>query len=330
MSPTHALSWDAAWHPIRIVADGRVEPFAVKNAPAAEGVGRCQARSPKRPPNIGERNVKLATIRRDGGRSAARIDGDHAVEIEGVRGLRALLAQPDWRQRAESASGPSHALDTLDYAPLVPAPDKIVCVGLNYRNHILETGRDVPDFPTLFAKFRSALIGAHDDIALSEAVHQLDWEAELAVVIGTAARNVSATEAGAAIAGFSVLNDVTARDWQSRTLQWLQGKTFEHSTPLGPWMVTADEADGLAGEITCEVNGETMQKSDISELVFGPADLVSYISTIVTLVPGDVIATGTPGGVGSARKPPRFLADGDVVTTRIEGIGECRNTVRPA
>lgn len=274
--------------------------------------------------------MKLATIRRGGGRIAVRIDDERAVEIEGVPGLRGLLRAPDWRQRASSASGPSHALDSLDFAPLVPAPDKIVCVGLNYRNHILEMGRELPEFPTLFAKFRSALIGASDNIELVPAVGQLDWEAELAVIIGSRVRNVSEADAGAAIAGFSVLNDVTARDWQNRTLQWLQGKSFEHSTPLGPWMVTSDEFDGRAGEITCDVNGENMQKADIGDLVFGPRALVSYVSTVVTLLPGDVIATGTPGGVGSARRPPRFLRDSDVVTTRIAGIGECRNVVRSA
>jgi acylpyruvate hydrolase len=272
--------------------------------------------------------VKLATIRHGGTTKAVRIEGDHAVEVPGAADVGGLLATPDWRDVAESASGASHDLGGLDYEVLVPRPDKIVCVGLNYRNHILEMRRELPEYPTLFAKYRSALIGAHDDIALPGTTQQLDWEAELAIVIGAPARHVSAADAPRAIAGYSVLNDVTARDWQSRTLQWLQGKTFEGSTPLGPWMVTSDEADGLGGEISCAVNGQNMQRSDISELVFGPAALVSYISSIVTLLPGDVIASGTPGGVGSARKPPVFLADGDVVTTAIEGIGECRNVCR--
>ena len=119
---------------------------------------------------------------------------------------------------------------------------------------------------------------------------------------------------------------MTARDWQNRTLQWLQGKTFEHSTPVGPSLVTTDEFDGKAGAISCVVNGETVQDSDVSDLVFGPIALVSYISTIVTLLPGDIIATGTPGGIGAARTPPRFLAPGDAVVTRIEGLGELQNT----
>lgn len=274
--------------------------------------------------------MKLATIRNGTTTAAVRIDDDHAVEVSGAADLGELLAQPDWREIAGSASGASYELAGLDYATLVPKPDKIVCVGLNYRNHILEMGRELPEYPTLFAKYRSALIGAHDDIALAGVVTQLDWEAELAVIIGAPVRHVSEADAVSAIAGYSVLNDVTARDWQNRTLQWLQGKTFEGSTPLGPWMVTSDEFDGLGGEITCEVNGETMQKSDIGDLVFGPAALVAYVSSIVTLLPGDVIASGTPGGVGAAKQPPRFLADGDVVTTRIQGIGECRNVCRQA
>jgi acylpyruvate hydrolase len=274
--------------------------------------------------------VKLATIRHGGTTAAVRIDDGRAVEISGVATLGELLARPDWRNVAESASGADHDLANLDYDVLVPRPDKIVCVGLNYRSHILEMGREPPEYPTLFAKYRSALIGAHDDIAMPAPSTQVDWEAELAVVIGAPARNVSVAEAPGAIAGYSVLNDVTARDFQSRTLQWLQGKTFEGSTPVGPWLVTSDEADGHSGEISCEVNGETMQKSDVSDLVFGPAELVSYISSILTLLPGDLIASGTPGGVGSGMKPPRYLNDGDVVTTRIQGIGECRNVCRRA
>ncbi len=272
--------------------------------------------------------MKLATIRLEGRTSAVRDDEERAVEIGDAPELGALLTQADWRARADAASGPSHDRSSLDFAPLVPRPDKIVCVGLNYRNHILETGRELPQFPTLFAKFPSALVGAHDDIVLSEGVAEFDWEAELAIVIGRPVRNVAEDEAVSAIAGYSVLNDVTARDWQRRTLQWLQGKTFERSTPLGPWLVTADEMDGTSGAIGCSVNGQRMQDADVSELVFGPAALVSYISRVVTLRPGDVIATGTPGGVGAARTPPVFLDDGDVVTTTIEGVGECANTCR--
>jgi len=272
--------------------------------------------------------MRLATIRDGATTTAVRIDGAEAVEV-GAADVGELLADPGWARRAAAADGRRHRVDALDYAPLVPRPGKIVCVGLNYRNHILEMGRELPDHPTLFAKYASSLVGAHDEIVLPRVSAQVDWEAELAVVIGAPARHVSVGAAPDAIAGYSVLNDVSVRDYQNRTLQWLQGKTFESSTPLGPELVTLDELAGVDGlELTCEVNGELVQKAVTSDLVFPPAVLVSYLSDIFTLQPGDVIATGTPGGVGHARTPPRYLADGDLVVTRIDGVGECRNRCR--
>ncbi|ODU03851.1 MAG: 2-hydroxyhepta-2,4-diene-1,7-dioate isomerase [Pseudonocardia sp. SCN 72-86] len=266
--------------------------------------------------------MKLATIRTGAETAAVRIDDDAAVEL-GAPDLVAFLGRPDWRSRAEAADGARHELAGLDYAPLVPRPEKVVCVGLNYRTHILEMGRDLPEFPTLFAKFSRALVGAYDDVELPAGSEQVDWEAELGIVIGAPVRHASPEEAAAAIAGYTVVNDVTARDHQYRTTQWLQGKTFERSTPVGPWLVT----DAEPGEISCEVDGDVVQKADTADLVFSPADLVAYISTIVTLVPGDLIATGTPGGVGHARKPPRYLAPGSSLVTRVEGVGELRNTM---
>ncbi|MFI7617477.1 fumarylacetoacetate hydrolase family protein [Nonomuraea terrae] len=271
--------------------------------------------------------MKLATIRTAGGTRAVRVDADAAVEL-GAADLVEVLRRPGWREAAATADGPAHPLDGLDYAPLVIAPEKIVCVGHNYRNHIQEMGRELPAYPTLFAKYGRALIGANDEIALPAVSDAMDWEAELALVIGAEVRNADEEQARAAIAGYTVLNDVTARDWQYRTLQWLQGKTFEATTPIGPWLVTPDEAPATDGELRCELDGEVVQSTDLSDLLFTPVQLVSYISTIITLAPGDVIATGTPGGVGHARKPPRYLSDGTVVTTSIGGIGECRNVCR--
>ncbi|MFD5259001.1 fumarylacetoacetate hydrolase family protein [Streptomyces bobili] len=270
--------------------------------------------------------MKLATIRREGGTVAVRVDDTTAVET-GFADVGSLLQQEDWRERARQADGVRHDVAGLDYAPLVPRPPKIICVGLNYRAHIQETGQEVPEYPTLFAKFAPSLIGAYDDIQMPSAVEQMDWEAELGLVVGARVRNADVEEAERAIAGFTVINDISARDWQLRTVQWLQGKTFEATTPIGPHLVCTD--DGVVpGEISCEVSGELMQKAATDDLVFGPAQLISYISTILTLEPGDVIATGTPGGVGLARTPQRFLTDGDVVVTRVEGIGELRNTCR--
>lgn len=214
-----------------------------------------------------------------------------------------------------------------DWAPVVIAPGKIVCVGLNYANHIREMGRELPEHPTLFAKYPEALIGPYDTIVLPvEAPEAVDWEGELAVILGATARRADGDDAAAAIAGYAVLNDVTMRDFQYRTPEWFQGKTFEATTPLGPYMVTADEFV-LEGELTTTVDGELVQSTGIDDLVFGPAELVSYISHIVTLKAGDVIATGTPGGVGHARKPPRYLFDGALLETAIDGLGSLSNPV---
>jgi len=270
--------------------------------------------------------VKLATIRQPGGGTVAvRVDDDIAIEV-GSTDVGMLLSLPDWRAVAAAATGPSHELGGLDYATLIPTPEKIVCVGLNYRQHILEMGRELPEHPTLFAKYSRSLIGAYDDIVLPAVSDAVDWEAELGVVIGAPVRHAPAEQARAAIAGYTVVNDVTGRDWQYRTLQWLQGKTFEASTPVGPWLVTDIEAGGHA--LSCSVDDETVQSADTGDLVFDPVSLICYISSMITLVPGDLIATGTPGGVGHARKPPRYLADGHVVRTRIEGVGECLNSCR--
>lgn len=271
--------------------------------------------------------MRLATIRTATGTRAVRVDDTTAVET-GDADVRALLERPDWRAHADAAAGPSHDVDGLDYAPLVPAPEKIICVGLNYRDHVREMGNELPAYPTLFGKYAPALVGAHDDIVLPTVSDQVDWEAELTVVIGTPVRHADHEQAAAAIGGYTVLNDVSVRDYQRRTGQFLQGKTFEHSTPLGPWLVTPDELPEGGWEISTTLDGETMQRSSTSELVFGAVDLVVYLSEILTLNPGDVIATGTPGGVGHARKPPRYLTDGAELVTSIAGIGELRNTCR--
>ena len=277
--------------------------------------------------------MKLATVRTaQGVTRAVRADGDRLVDL-GLPDVGALLATADWQGHARAADrelDPAGLAPSGRFAPLVPRPGKVVCVGLNYRNHILEMGRDLPEHPTLFSKFADTLIGAEDDILLPPETAALDWECELAVVIGGTVRRASAAEAEWSIAGFAVLNDVTCRDWQFRTKEWLQGKNWEATTPLGPYLVTPDELPGGVRprlDISTVVDGETMQKNNTADLLFDPVDLVRYISTMVTLRPGDVIATGTPGGVGHARKPPRYLTAGQHVVTEIAGLGRCANTV---
>jgi len=271
--------------------------------------------------------MKLATARLSlASTTAVRLDGEEWVQLP-YRDLGELLAwQLPWSEIA-AMNGPRLPASALDFAPVVPAPDKIVCLGLNYASHIHEMGRPTPRYPTLFAKYRGALIGARDRIVLPMVSREMDWEAELGIVIGKGGRHIPRERALDSIAGYTVINDVTARDWQHRTREFLSGKTFEATTPVGPWLVTPDElppgASGLP--ITCEVDGETVQKSTTSDLLFDVADIVSYLSQIITLLPGDLIATGTPGGVGAGRDPQVFLRSGQVLTTRIDGIGELTN-----
>ncbi|MEU3492991.1 fumarylacetoacetate hydrolase family protein [Kitasatospora cineracea] len=275
--------------------------------------------------------MKLATLRTGGTTRAVRLDGDTLTDL-GYPDLGALLAEDDWAGTAAAATGATYPLAGAEFAPVVPRPSKVVCVGLNYRNHIQEMGRDLPEHPTLFAKFADSLIGAGDDILRPAETAEFDWEVELAVVIGKSARRARGEQAEAAIAGFTVLNDITCRDWQFRTREWLQGKTWDSTTPVGPYLVTPDELPGgvrPALDVTLTVDGETMQSDNTGDLLFDPVALVEYVSTVIRLNPGDLIATGTPGGVGHARKPARYLSGGETVVTEIQGLGRLENRVVP-
>ncbi|MFN2544120.1 MAG: fumarylacetoacetate hydrolase family protein [Actinomycetota bacterium] len=270
--------------------------------------------------------MRLATVRTPWGTRAGRFEGDEIILLQHPD-VGALLATEGWRAAASRADGRRVPAAGADLAPLVPRPPKIICLGMNYKTHVEEMGREVPSHPTLFAKYARSLVGPRDPIHLPPESEQVDWEVELAFVIGTETRRASPSQAGAAIAGFCALNDVSMRDWQFRTMQFLQGKTWERSTPLGPALVTPDELGGTTPDLAlgCQVDGVTMQDARTSDLLFGPEELVAYISTIVTLEPGDVIATGTPGGVGAGRTPPVFLKPGQTVRTWIEDIGELVN-----
>lgn len=271
--------------------------------------------------------MKLSTLRTQQGTSAAvQVDGGFtlldAVDVSG------LLGASDGLQRAEAARAQGEVqieADDADFASLVTRPVKIVCCGLNYSDHILEMGRQLPEHPTLFAKFSDTLCGAEDTIR-SRASEKVDWEAELAVIVGADLHGASTEQAAAGIAGYAIANDVSMRDWQNRTLQWFQGKAFDATTPLGPVMVTADEfGETPSFDVNGYVNDEQVQHGCTSTLVFPPAALIEYISQFTALRPGDVILTGTPGGVGAGRKPPRFLENGDVLRTEIPGIGILQN-----
>lgn len=279
--------------------------------------------------------MRLATIRDDDAISAAVIIGTgseaRAVKLP-ADDVGDLLRIQGWRTLAERADRDAgHPLDDISLAAPIIEPSKIICLGLNYRSHILEMGRDLPTHPTLFAKWASTLVGPYDDIRLPAASAEVDWEAELAVVVGSPIARATTDEAAEAIAGYTVLNDVSMRDWQWRTSQWLQGKAFDSTTPVGPYLVTADEVDPeLNGEprldIRCWVDGEIMQEGNTKDLLFAPAEALSYISQFTMLMPGDIVATGTPAGVGARRDPKRFLRIGDVLITEIEGLGRLSNT----
>jgi acylpyruvate hydrolase len=274
--------------------------------------------------------MRLGTIQQDWGTQAVVVRDDGAVPIEGYADVGALLRdERDGRTAAERAQreGTAEPLDPARLRRPVLAPGAVVCVGLNYRNHILEMGRELPEHPTLFSKLPRALTDPFAEVELPAGSEQADYEAELAVVIGRGGRRIARDDAWAHVAGLTVLNDMTARDLQWRTTQWFAGKTFQASTPMGPWIVTPDELGDLARrEIALTVNGEERQRAPLGDLVFDVPALIADLSRVVELAPGDVIATGTPGGVGEPQG--LFVVDGDVIEVSIDGIGAIRNRFR--
>jgi len=210
----------------------------------------------------------------------------------------------------------------------IPKPRKLICVGLNYRDHAEETGSEIPKVPTIFNKFATSVIGPLAPIVLPKVSNAPDYEAEFAFVIGRGGRHIAAENWKEHVFGYTIVNDVSARDYQRATTQWLMGKTFDTFAPMGPWIKTADEIqDPHALDISIEINGQVLQSSNTRNLIFKIPDLISYLSSVFTLEPGDIISTGTPAGVGFARKPPRFLKAGDDVVVKIPAIGELQNPV---
>jgi len=224
-------------------------------------------------------------------------------------------------------AAPQPLSNTRLLAPIL-RPPKIVCVGLNYRDHAIESNMEIPKVPTLFSKYATSVIGPGEAIVLPRASSKPDYEAEFAFVIGKGGRHIRAEDWQQHVFGYMNLNDVSARDFQMATSQWMIGKTFDTFAPTGPWLVTADEIqDPHNLDISLTINGEQLQHSNTSNLIFRIPDLIAYMSQAFTLEPGDVISTGTPSGVGFARKPPRWLTPGDDVIVRVEGLGELRNPV---
>lgn len=275
--------------------------------------------------------MRLATVRLQQTPSATRVlvdaGGGWTLLDAKFTSISDLVAEPDWRQQADWRGQAVTEEEISSFENPLPEPTKVICCGLNYRSHILEMGRELPEFPTLFAKYADTLVGPTAEVSTPEHA-KLDWEAELAVVIGASVHHASREQAQKAIAGYTISNDISMRDWQRRTLQWFQGKAHDATTPVGPVVVTADSLNPAEGlRITCSVNGETVQDSSTDQLVFDCAGLVAYISGFTRLRPGDLVLTGTPGGVGMGMEPPRFLADGDLITTTVEGIGTLENRI---
>ena len=281
--------------------------------------------------------MKLVTYQSATGPRSAVLRGTDYVDLNQTDEtlptcLATLLAEGQsglQRAAAAAACGEALSAENLRLLAPIPAPQKVICVGLNYIDHAHESGVEPPLEPVLFNKFPTAVAASNESIPLPALSREVDYEAELVVVIGRTGRNIARQQALDHVAGYCCGHDVSARDWQLRKPggQWLMGKTFDRFAPFGPMLVTSDEV-GDAGNLRIQLrlNGQSMQDSSTAQLIFKIDELVSYISNVCTLMPGDVIFTGTPPGVGMARKPPVFLKDGDVTEVEIEKLGVLRNT----
>jgi len=281
--------------------------------------------------------MRFVTFERDGAApEAGVISGGEVIGLAAagypnllavIAGGKEALAQIESFIAAAPQSSRFDASAVSLLAP-IPRPPKIICVGLNYADHAREAKLDIPKVPTIFAKFPTAVIGPGANIVLPKASSKPDYEAEFALVIGRGGRHIPAARWQEHVFGYLNFNDVSARDYQMATTQWIMGKTFDTFAPMGPWIVTADEiADPHALEIKLTLNGELMQCSNTRNLIFGIPALIEFLSSVFTLEPGDVVATGTPAGVGFARKPPRYLRPGDEVVVEVQGLGALRNPV---
>lgn len=272
--------------------------------------------------------MRLMSFESDGKASWGVVEGDSVVDLGGkAPSLRAALADlPGLTKGTEGAK--KLPLSSVTYLPVIPDPDKIICVGLNYLTHILEGGRPKPEKPTIFTRWANSQVGHGQAIVRPKASETLDFEAELAVIIGKRCRHVPEAEAMGVIAGYSCYNDGSVREWQRHSSQFGPGKNFFRTGGFGPYLVTPDEAgDVTHASLVCRLNGEEMQRATTDDLVFTIPHLIHYCSTFTELVPGDVIITGTTGGVGAYRTPPVWMKPGDVVEVEIGGVGLLRNTV---
>jgi acylpyruvate hydrolase len=286
--------------------------------------------------------MHLVTFRAKDGEDVGVLDSGNVVPLRAIvpNAPRTMIGvieagealKADIAKKLGSSSAAGQPLESVELMVPIPKPGKFICLGLNYALHAKEGGNAVPDYPALFVRVDSSLVAPNAPVLVPRSSANLDYECELTIVIGKKGRNISEADALSYVYGYTIFNDVSVRDYQRKTTQWTAGKNFDGTGPVGPAIVTADSlpagADGVG--IRTRLNGQVMQDSDTSDMVFKTARTVSILSEIMTLEPGDLIATGTPSGVGYARKPPVWLKAGDVLETEIDGIGTLRNPVANA
>ena len=282
-------------------------------------------------------SMRFVTFELDGHAHPGVVSGDSVVDLTaaGYSTLREFIEKGDVSRAQSSDSVPQSAaqgtrlhLSRVKLLAPIPKPRKLICVGLNYLDHAKETGAELPKVPTIFNKFATSVIGPGENIVLPKVSNAPDYEAELAFVIGRGGRHIVAENWADHVFGYTIMNDISARDYQKATSQWLMGKTFDTFAPMGPWIVSADEiADPHNLDIRLTIDGETLQDSNTRELIFKIPELIAFLSSVFTLEAGDIVSTGTPAGVGFTRTPPRFLKAGEQVTVSIAGIGELTNPI---
>ena len=278
--------------------------------------------------------MRLASFRTAQGASYGAVTNNGIVDLGRRLGnrysdLRTLLERNGLEEARKAAGSPADYKESeVTWLPVIPNPGKIVCVGLNYEEHRQETGRDKTEQPALFLRLAESQVGHRQPILRPRESKNLDYEAEIAVVIGRAGRRISQKDSWNHIAGYSCYNDGSVRDWQRHTVQWTAGKNFASTGGFGPWMVSADEIPaGALLTLSCRLNGERMQHATTEQMIFKIPKLIEYISSFTTLLPGDVIVTGTPGGVGARRNPPVWMKPGDTVEIEIDKVGVLVNSI---